>query len=139
MVKQAAEDVVAEVTWSYFLDSSSSGVYGHIWNVSGNDLDGYPVSAQITMDSRNGYTSSSNFTAGTYNYHAQYADGNFGDGMWFTMRNIEFRGTSYSNYNVTGTLTVEVVDGRTKITADIYNYVNGYQTTKITTFVGYLN
>ncbi|MBQ5738347.1 MAG: BACON domain-containing protein [Alistipes sp.] len=139
MVKQAAEDVVAEVTWSYFLDSSSSGVYGHIWNVSGNDLDGYPVSAQITMDSRNGYTTSSNFTAGTYNYHAQYADGNFGDGMWFTMRNIEFRGTSYSNYDVTGTLTVEVVDGRTKITADIYNYVNGYQTTKITTFVGYLN
>lgn len=138
-VKQAAEDVVTEVTWIYVVNSSSSGTFGHVWNVSGNDLDGYPVSAQITMDSRNGYTSSSNFTAGTYNYHAEYADGNYGGGMWFTMRNIDFRGNQYSNYDVTGTITVEIEGGRTKITADIYNLVNGYQTSKITTFVGYLN
>ncbi len=138
-VQQVAEDIVLEVNWSYSFDSSSSGVYGHVWNVSGKDLDGYDISAQITMDSRNGYTSSSNFTPGTYSYHAQYADGNFGSGMWFTMRNINFRGTQYSNYDVTGTITVEVEGGRTKVTADIYNLVNGYTTTKITTFVGYLN
>ena len=121
------------VTWEYYLNSSSSNTFGHIWNVTSGD-GGF--SAQITTDSRNNYSTETSFTPGTFHYHAQYADGNYGDGMYFTMRNIEIEGKGYSNYDIDGEMVVTIENGAYTITVDLYNMVNGYRTDKITTLNG---
>ena len=121
------------VTWLYYVDSSQSGTYGHMWTVSSGDDKFF---AYVTMDSRSGYSTSTSFTPGTFNYHAQYADGNYGDGMWFTMRNIKINGVEYSNYDVDGSITVTKENGVHTLTMEIYRMINGYRTDKLATMVG---
>ena len=126
-------DGVTNVTWSYYIDSSNSGTYGHIWTVSSGDDAFF---AYVTMDAREGYSSSTSFTPGTFNYHAQYADGNYGAGMWFTMRNIKIAGVEYSNYDVDGSITVTKDGGTYTLTMELYRMINGYRTDKLATIVG---
>lgn len=121
------------VTWEYYFDFSNGGTYGHAWNVTSGD-GGF--SAQITTDSRNNYSTKTSFTPGTFLYHAQYADGNYGSGMYFTMRNIEIEGKGYSNYDIDGEMVVTIENGAYTITIDLYNMVNDYRTDKITTLNG---
>lgn len=121
------------VTWEYYLNSSSGNTFGHIWNVTSGD-GGF--SAQITTDSRNSYSTETSFTPGTFLYHAQYADGDYGSGMYFTMRNIEIEGKGYSNYDIDGEMVVTIENGAYTITVDLYNKVNGNRTDKITTLNG---
>lgn len=121
------------VTWEYYQNFSTNNTYGHAWNVTSGD-GGF--SAQITTDSRNSYSTETSFTPGTFLYHAQYADGNYGSGMYFTMRNIEIEGKGYSNYDIDGEMVVTIENGAYTITVDLYNMVNGYRTDKITTLNG---
>ena len=121
------------VSWSYVVDTSNSGTYGHMWSVSSGDDAFF---ANVTMDSRSGYSTSTSFTPGVFNYHAQYADGNYGSGMWFTMRSIKINGTEYSNYDVDGTITVTDDGGVYTLKMEIYKLINGYRTDKLATMVG---
>ena len=121
------------VSWSYVVDTSNSGTYGHMWSVSSGDDAFF---ANVTMDSRSGYSTSTSFTPGVFNYHAQYADGNYGSGMWFTMRSIKINGTEYSNYDVDGTITVTDDGGVYTLKMEIYRLINGYRTDKLATMVG---
>ena len=121
------------VSWSYVVDTSNSGTYGHMWSVSSGDDAFF---ANVTMDSRSGYSTSTSFTPGVFNYHAQYADGNYGSGMWFTMRSIKINGTEYSNYDVDGTITVTNDGGVYTLKMEIYKLINGYRTDKLATMVG---
>ena len=104
-----------------------------MWTVSSCDDKFF---AYVTMDSRSGYSTSTSFTPGTFNYHAQYADGNYGDGMWFTMRNIKINGVEYSNHDVDGSITVTKENGVHTLTMEIYRMINGYRTDKLATMVG---
>ncbi len=114
------------VTWSYELDSSSSGVYGHLWTVTSGDGGFY---AKVGTDSN--CTTPTSFTPGEYEYHTQFADGPSGPG--FTMRSIQIEGVEYSNNNIDGKMVVAIENGAYAITIDLYKKADG---SKITTLVG---